>query len=162
MILPMLLFACLPETPAIWKDAFAGCKAAYSLVSRRALESGHLRFLRSILTLGLARWLDPVDLSQLMNSATMMWTYLAGAISVAGNPANWTDRLNNIFSPKNAIELSLFFSLVRLTKCMLHLRTEQSYLGLQNRHPGLSAGLLFIVVTAVISIRSGSAISRLS
>jgi hypothetical protein len=162
MILAMLLFGCLPETPTIWKDAFAGPKAACSLIVRQAVESRHLRFLRSTAILGLARWLYPIDLLQLMNSATMMWTYLVRTISVVVYPAKLTSRIDNILSQKNAVELVLFANLVRLTRWIFHLWTAQSYSVFQSPHPGLDMGMLFIGIMAVISGRSRSAGNRLS
>ena len=158
MILTMLLFGCLPETPAIWTNGFAGSRAVCSFIGRQALESSHFRFLRSTAILGLARWLYPIDLSQLVNSATMMWTYLIRVTSVVEYPAKWT----NCLSPRKAIELSVFASLARLTKWMVHLWTARSYIGLQTPHAGPNLGLLFIGIAAVISVRSGSAMNRFS
>ena len=162
MILMLLLLACLPEIPTIWNDALVGSKGACSLIGRRAVESRHLRFLKTTASLGLARWLYPIDLSQLMNSATMIWTHLVGATSVAGCPAKWTNRIDNIFSPNSAIELNLLAGLALLTRWMFHLWTARSYIGLQTPHPSPNMGLFFFGIMAVISARSRSAVNRLS
>jgi hypothetical protein len=162
MIFTLLLFGCLAEIPATWQNAYARSKAVGGFIVRRAVESPHFRFLRSTASLGLARWLYPIDLSQIMNNVTMMRLYLVRATSVLQNPAKWTNRPKNALSPKNAIHLSLFAGPAKLIRWISRFGTSQAYMSLQTRHPGQIKGLLFIGIVAVVIVRPGSAVDRLS